>query len=116
MNFCGECHKYLSVQEEINEKHERCLYWFCPDCKYKIECKNFQIEHKIYQQRCKDDFMLRNKHLNKHKAQDITLPIKESKCPKCLQVNLNHYEPIYFKNIHQFEMNHICSHCHHNWS
>ena len=121
MNFCIKCNKYLSIREEIvphPTDPTRGLFWYCndPECDFKLECTDFQIEHKIYQQRCKDDFMIRNQHLNRHKTQDITLPIKKSKCPKCHQISLNHYEPIYFKNIHQFEMNNICSHCYHNWS
>lgn len=115
MNFCTKCDQYLSIQEELIDGKQRNIYLYCINCQCKFECQNYQIQHKCYRQKSKDEFVVMNQHLNAYKSKDITLPMKQTKCPKCKQTNMNKFERIYFKNNHQFELNYICSNCYHNW-
>ena len=124
MNFCTQCHQFLSIREEIQQiqnsqktpPKKRNIYLYCVNCQCKFECKNYRIELKYYRQKSKDEFVVMNQHLNAYKSKDITLPMQKKKCPKCKQTNMNKFERIYFKNNHQFELNYICSNCYYNWS
>ena len=115
MNFCTNCVKYLSIREELIDG-KRNMSFYCSNCDIKFQCNNYQIEYKMYRHKSKDEFVTMNQHLNPYKSKDITLPMQKTQCPQCKATNWNKFERLYFKNNHQFELNHICTNCYHNWS
>ena len=93
MEFCGNCKNYLFLKEE-KVNNERILFYICKKCDFKKECLNNKISFKTYK---KTDNVINDKHLNKYKVTDPTLPTKNSKCPKCKKTNVNTYEVKYYK-------------------
>ena len=112
MEFCENCKNYLFLKEQkINDK--RTLYYYCKCCEFQKECDNNKISFKRYKfEEQKTD---ENNHMNKYKTNDMTLPRKSTKCPKCKKTNNNVYEVKYLNNCYNLNM--ICSNstCHHNW-
>ena len=110
MKFCEHCHKKLGIREEIVDG-KRGVYFYCKSkkCTYKIPFGSARISRKTYNSKNNN----RHKHYNKYKTKDITLPLKKSTCPNCKKTHFNRYEKKHSKN--RFYINHICSHCYHNW-
>lgn len=111
MEFCGNCKNYLFLKEEkVNDN--RVLFYICKKCDFKKECLKKKISFKTYKNT--DNNIINDKHLNKYKITDPTLPSKSCKCPKCKKTNLNTYEVKYSNN--SYNLNVICHGCHHNWT
>lgn len=107
MNFCEICDRHLNIKEEFDENLKtRHVYLFCIKCNYKIQCDNFKLFYKNYQKTALKNNTIK---MNEYKSNDITLPLKKSKCTNCNQTNLNRYEKKYSKS--SFAINHICSNC-----
>ena len=113
MNFCVKCNNFLYLKE-INHEDKRVLFYYCKKCDYKTECKNNKISFKIYKKTINNS-KSNVSYLNKYKVNDLTLPRKNIKCPKCKKINNNPYERKYFNN--SFQLNIICSNdkCNYNW-
>ena len=110
MEFCVTCKNYLYLKEQKVEE-KRTLFYYCKKCEYKKECVNKKISFKIYK---KTDNTVKDSYMNKYKVTDKTLPTKHTKCQKCKKTNDNPYEVKYSNNC--YNLNVICSKCHHNWT
>ena len=110
MEFCESCKNYLFLKEEKVD-NKRQLFYYCRGCDFKKQCVNNKISFKRYNfdSNKNDD----TSYMNKYKVNDLTLPKKTCKCPKCKKTNNNVYEVKYINNC--YNLNVICSYCFHNW-
>jgi len=109
MEFCENCKNYLFLKECKHEGN-RALFYYCKKCDFKKECINKKISFKIYKQ---TEIKNNDSYMNKYKANDVTLPSRSCKCPKCKKINNNPYERKYVNN--SFQLNIFCKNCFYNW-
>ena len=118
MEFCDKCENYLSLKEVRNineeEKEQKLdsndfdIVYHCSSCNLEKPCNKYMIYKKVYK---KEGLVMKDKHLNKYKARDPTLPRRKSKCTSCNKVDNNPYQVKYADN--SFNILSICLSCNH---